>query len=629
VRPVKPLYNTIRLRLSIPQIPSLISFSANVKALRKTLNLSDIPRPRNDFFELDQILVIFLSVYNMENFMTEKDTILEVAGEDIQTVSMDHHGLVAALCKDLNIAKRIDERLEVDPQRKVSPGQAVVAMILNGLGFTNRRLYLTHQFFASKPVERLLGSDIGAEDLTDYTLGHALDNISAYGASKLFAEVAFETAIDNDLLGLTNHLDSTSFSLQGSYEIDDDPQIIEITHGYSKDHRPDLKQVVLSLVVNGPSSMPLWMEPLDGNSSDKTSFHETIKRVRTFQKQIDLDKSFKWVADSALYAKDKLLNNNDYIWLTRVPETIGEAKSLLEKTDGEIDWIGQEKGYKTSSFISHYGGVEQRWLLVFSQQAYLREEKTLEKKLVAGDLKLKRQLWHLGNEEFSCEGDARKALRKLEKKSSLYQIEYQIVSKIKHPKRGRPKQREENAVMVYRIKASFERNSSKIETLLNKKGRFILATNDLEKEGYTDQAMLEEYKEQQNVEGGFRFLKDPWFMVDSIFLKLPSRIEALMMVMTLCLMIYNIGQYKLRQKLKETKDTLPNQLGKEVQNPTLRWIFQIMEGIGFVRFFGKFPQNLYKEVITNLNKLRKKIITLFGETAGCMYGLIQRNHCEV
>ncbi len=263
----------------------------------------------------------------------------EVAGDNIQTVNMDHHGLIAALCSDLKVAERIDTGLKNHPQRKVSAGQAVIAMILNGLGFTNRRLYLTHQFFASKSIENLLGNDLRAEDLTDYTLGHALDDIAKYGSSKLFAEVSFGIALDHDLLQKTHHLDTTSFSVHGSYEVKDDPQVIEIKQGYSKDHRPDLKQVVLSLVTNGPSSMPLWMEALDGNSSDKASFHETLKKISEFQQQIDVKTKFKWVADSALYTKEKLLKNNDYKWLTRVPEIIGEAKRLVEKPEEEIDWI--------------------------------------------------------------------------------------------------------------------------------------------------------------------------------------------------------------------------------------------------------------------------------------------------
>ena len=295
----------------------------------------------------------------------------EVSEGQIQTTSLDHLGLVAAICQDLKIGERIDNRLRCDSQRKVSPGRAVIAMILNGLGFTNRRMYLTNQFFESKAIERLLGSDLTAKDITDYTLGHALDDIAEYGTSKLFAEVAFGIAIDNNLLEDKNHLDTTSILVRGAYEVNDD----QITRGFSKDHRPDLKQIVLSLVVNGSSSIPLWIDPLDGNSSDKISFHETIKKVEDFRAQIDVKGKFKWIADAALYTKEKLLKSNDYVWVTRVPENITEAKNLIEKFDGEIGWEEREGGYKTAEFKSWYGDIEQRWLLVFSQQAYEREKR--------------------------------------------------------------------------------------------------------------------------------------------------------------------------------------------------------------------------------------------------------------
>lgn len=102
---------------------------------------------------------------------------LEVANDEIQTLPMDHHGLVAAVCKDLRIAERIDACLGVHDKPIVSPCQSVVAMILNGLGFTNRRLYLTPQFFESKPVERLLDEAIQVKDLNDHSLNH-LDTTS-------------------------------------------------------------------------------------------------------------------------------------------------------------------------------------------------------------------------------------------------------------------------------------------------------------------------------------------------------------------------------------------------------------------------------------------------------------------
>jgi len=87
--------------------------------------------------------------------------------------------------------------------------------------------------------------------------------------------------------------------------------------------------------------------------------------------------------------------------------------------------------------------------------------------------------------------------------------------------------------------------------------------------------------------------------------------------------------HKLHLALAQQDMTLPNQLGKEVKNPTMRWIFQIMEGIGIVRFYEGTVKRLTKEVITNLTGLRKKEIALLGAMASDMYGLIPKSHSEV
>lgn len=547
---------------------------------------------------------------------------VEIAGEDIKTYSMDHHGLIAGVCKDIGLASKIDKRINKrDSRRIVSTGTATIAMILNGLGFTNRRLYLTPQFFESKPVESLLGEKISSHHLDDNALGKALDEIYEYGSSKLFGEIAFEIALENNLLGSLAHLDSTSLSVEGEYEKGSGENVIKLTYGHSKDHRPDLKQAMMSLVVSGKGAIPIWMEPQDGNSPDKKTFHETIKKVRAFQKQLKGCPEFKWVADSALYDKEKLLKQSDYLWISRVPETIKEARELVEKPDQEIAWVDRGNGYKTALFYSKYGDISQRWLLVYSEQSYTREKKTFIKKLEKQDEVLKKLLWHVGNETFACETDAIKEINRVIKKFPYHSVELKISSVTKHEKSGRPKKGAIGEVVGYQVQSEIVRNTSAIETFLNRKGRFILATNDLDEEMFPEECILKEYKDQQNVERGFRFLKDPWFMVDSVFLKSPCRIEALMMVMTLCLMIYNISQHRLRDTLKETRETLPNQLNKPIQNPTMRWIFQIMEGIGVIRFYENNLCKLVKEMITNLSELRRKIIRLFGGFATQIYGI--------
>lgn len=127
------------------------------------------------------------------------------------------------------------------------------------------------------------------------------------------------------------HIDSTTLSLYGTYDGTDDDTSPKPLLGYSKDHRSDLKQVTLQCVSLGKSALPIWMEALDGNSSDKKSFPETMKRVNEFYKQVESAPKMCFVADSALYG-DKLSELN-VDWLTRVPENYGEAKLLCDRLD--------------------------------------------------------------------------------------------------------------------------------------------------------------------------------------------------------------------------------------------------------------------------------------------------------
>ena len=102
---------------------------------------------------------------------------------------LDHLGIVAGVCQEMGLAAWLDAQ---DPthRQQVSVGTATVAMILNGLGFSNRQLYLVPQYFANKPVEHLLGAGIKAEMLNDDCLGRTLDWLYAHDPTKLFAGIA-------------------------------------------------------------------------------------------------------------------------------------------------------------------------------------------------------------------------------------------------------------------------------------------------------------------------------------------------------------------------------------------------------------------------------------------------------
>src|SRR2546421_730824 len=77
----------------------------------------------------------------------------------------------------------------------------------------------------------------------------------------------------------------------------------------------------------------------------------------------------------------------------------------------------------------------------------------------------------------------------------------------------------------------------------------------------------------------FAFCAYPLFLASSVFVKKPERIMALSFIMVLCLLIYRLAELRLRARLAETQQTIPDQVHKPTARPTMRWVFQCFEGI--------------------------------------------------
>jgi transposase len=192
---------------------------------------------------------------------------------NVQSQRLDHLGIVAGICTEIGLIDTINGAIG-SQERKVSVGQAVQAMVINALGFVSRPLYLTPEFFHNKPVDLLVGDGLVAADLNDDCLGRALDLLFAGGVTELFAAVSTQALRVFGIETHYAHLDTTSFGLHGAYKVDEapdeeadptEPLAIEITYGYSRDHRPDLKQAVLSMICANAASLPTWMQALSGS----------------------------------------------------------------------------------------------------------------------------------------------------------------------------------------------------------------------------------------------------------------------------------------------------------------------------------------------------------------------------
>jgi transposase len=493
---------------------------------------------------------------------------------------LGHYGLVKTFIDELGITSTIDEKIQ-KPKRKISVGNAVATMILNGMGFTGQALYLTPTFYRNLPVEILFGIGVKPEDFNDDSLGTALDALYEAGITELFYYIAQRAIQRQGIDQSFVHLDSTSFSFHGAYEGQDEPdedgigpfEVVQLTHGYSKDNRSDLKQVILQMMCTKGSTIPTWIEVLDGNTSDKTSFRETIKKFR--EQVADQLQMPVIVADSALYSEQTLQDLTDINWITRVPENIKLAKVTIEKADPS-SMAEIIEGYKVKSVSVSYGGINQRWLVVFSEAAHTREMATFNKNLKKKREEAEKALWHLSNQEFACETDANAAVKRLQKELKFHDIQFQIESKPHYAGKGKPGA---NAVPTHYgwfVKGIVVENHIKLQQATARKGFFIIATNVRDEQELSDAQMLSIYKAQGiSIERGFRFLKDPMFFAESLYLKSPKRIMALLMVMTLSLLVYSLAERSIRKSLSTQEVTVRNQVNKQTSSPTLRWVFMI------------------------------------------------------
>src|SRR5579871_1228099 len=144
-----------------------------------------------------------------------------MSASEISTQQIDHLGIVAGICQQIDLIVQID-RIVGPNGRKVSVGQAIQAMVLNGLGYVNRPLYLTPEFYANKPVEVLIGPGISAEDLNDECLGRALDVVYEVGVTRIFVQIASHALQVMGIVTRFAHVDTSAFSLEGAYEGQED-----------------------------------------------------------------------------------------------------------------------------------------------------------------------------------------------------------------------------------------------------------------------------------------------------------------------------------------------------------------------------------------------------------------------
>jgi len=259
--------------------------------------------------------------------------------EAIKVLNLDHLGIVAGIIDEMELVEEVNKIVGITTQEFHSPGQVMKAMILNGLGFLSAPLYIFEEFFVGKATSHLIGKGILPEHLNNDRLGRALDKYYQTGTTKLFTAIALKAAHKFPVKMNSIHLDGSSMYVQGEYktevenseqtEKESEPETseiktIKIVHGYSRDHRPDLKQFIIDMIVTGDGDVPLYLKIDSGNIDDKSVF---VSGLKEFKKQWTFEGIC--VADSALYTAENISAMAGMKWITRVPLSIKEAQSKI------------------------------------------------------------------------------------------------------------------------------------------------------------------------------------------------------------------------------------------------------------------------------------------------------------
>jgi transposase len=465
-----------------------------------------------------------------------------------QIERLDHLGIVAGVCKEAGIAELLD-KIAGESNRSVSVGTATVAMVLNGLGFSNRQLYLVPQYFENKPVEHLLGEGITAEMLNDDCLGRTLDWIYEHDVTTLFAGLALQARQRLGIKAEYVHVDTTSFSVHGEYAIkeEDDPVPIAITYGYSRDHRQDLKQWMLALATTHDADVPLFLRPLDGNSSDKEHLSAAVKEVMKQLREQGPEEQQIAVFDSGGYSEANMKSYNEakIRWISRVPETSTATKRALQEEYEQWQPLLDESGDYVACTMDLPQGKE-RWVIVRPHARLLAAKAHMEKKVKKTQESWEKKLWHLSVCPFSCENDAQVAWKQAVKGMPSWLVaSFTLRSESRYQQRGKPKKDALPDTIVWHLVPTVSIDQQKMDAQIKKDACFIIATNIVDAQQLSHEQVITTYKQQGGVERGFRFLKDPLFLASSVFVKKPERVVALSFIMVLCLLVYRLASASL------------------------------------------------------------------------------------
>jgi transposase len=528
-----------------------------------------------------------------------------------------------SLARLAGIRETVDQFTWRSPDsRSTSPGilaETLVTAILCGC----RPLYKVERFWDNKALEIFYkNNEVTMDQLNDDAYARLLDKLSNVDCPRMFETICLNMLQHHSLDITLTHSDTTSVSVEGMYNAEasggmgeakgGEAKPFEITYGHSKDHRADLKQLKLGLWVQ-QEGLPLSGELLSGNKSDQVWNPHAVQGLSELLEKQGYKKVI-FLADCALISTETLLRlaQQEIQFISRLPETFGVAEKLKEEAWGNsqnwenygplvekvTDKTALYKGWKTTRKI---GGETFVFVVVHSSNLEQRKERSLAKALERTQKKLRNQGAELRKQSYACAPDAERAGEKLMKhaKSKGFESEMTLkkVEVASYGHKGRPK-RGEQAEIRTSWTVEVKIGDMTREILEEKKRRastFVLVSRTSEE--MEAKEILKSYKNQDKVEQGFKFIKQPQYL-GPVYTKKSERVEALGYIFLLVLLLAKYLEYRVRVSLAQSGEILKVG-GQKVLRPSAKSIMEILDMVLVLYVSGQcvLAENVYKDAL--------------------------------
>jgi transposase len=538
-----------------------------------------------------------------------------------------HLPLVLDVLRRTGVLNLVDHAVRDDRRSKVSTSDCV-AVIMCGVFLGHHDLWRMSERLAPYDMATIMQDrEFNLAEFPEERLAKALDDLYDADLDRLMTGIALQ-AIEQFRLGTEFlHFDTTSLSFFGAYESEDFCSLSDgsgrpplVTYGYSKDHRPDLKQIMFGSLVSRDGGVPLYGKALDGNRSDSESAAEFFQKVRSLVRD---PKEVCCVADSKGWCGTvlALVQREGLRLLSRLPRHHRLHREIMAQQCPVTERVERagKKGTKEADYYEISGfdvdevlkveipsadptGTTQRQTLsvparavrVFSSALLRQKLGTLARTRESESKAAHKQMAAWQAVAYACAEDAERAAQR-----HLTEVEFTTlnlhasVQEIEGPfkrGRGRPRKSSEPALDTERhyriIYATVPAAESEVTQRLRQAATFIQIRTRNPGWQITDAEMIDNYRSQYVCEHGFSWLKSGGGPkgINPIYLATPKRIAALCFLYLIGLMVYSLIQRTVRMNLTKWNLGLPYHRNKPSPKITTRFLFELFPKVQTVTY---------------------------------------------